>query len=556
MNKIISLIKIDFNNTFGLSNIKYSFQKKKNRWTIIVFTILILSLIPSYFLMIKPLGNLYNAYEQLGQRSYFLQLGIFTSQVLVFILGILYVMSKYYFANDLNILVPLPIKSSHILGSKFVTLMISEYLTSLPIILPFIFIYGIRGNEGILYWIYSIFLILSIPILPLLISSILVMVFMKYTNIKGKKDSIRVIGSTIFIFIMIYFQIKIQDIIKKSLISGNDFFLKLAMDSDFLVKRSGVIFPPSMWGALSLGNYQNLSGLLYLLILILISIIGYIVMIFLSERLFFDGLIGNMEISTSKGESQKDINIKGNIKIRRPYISIARKEIIMLYKTPVYLLNSIGGVIIIPIILIISTVTGNQSLKPLINLIEYYPSYIVLAAIGMIGALGILNSIGSTTFSREGKNFWIQRVLPIAVEDQIIGRILSSLIIQILGVISILISLLLLVEIRIQNIVIIIVLGLLGSIPMTQIGMAIDIIRPLLIWDNPQKAMKQNLNVFLSMGMGALYGGLVGFMTIKIFDKIDIVYIYLLLGSIFIVSTIVLFVLLKNLIIKQFVELE
>lgn len=556
MDKIISLLKIDFNNTFGLSSISYNFKKKKNRWTIIVFAIAMLSLIPSYLLMIKPLGYLYNAYEQLGQSSYFLQIGILTSQVLIFVLGILYVMSKYYFANDLNILVPLPIKSSHILGSKFITLMVSEYLTSLPIILPFIFIYGIKGKEGILYWIYSIVLVLSIPVLPLVISSILVMLFMKYTNIKGKKDTIRVIGATIFIFIMVYFQIKMQDIMRKSLISGDDFFLKLAKNSDFLVEKLGLIFPPSMWAALSLSNYKGLVGLFYLFILLLISMIGYISMMFLSERLFFDGLIGNIEVSTSKGRGKRDSNIKDNIKVTKPYMAIAKKEIIILYKTPVYLLNSIGGVIMVPIIMVISMGTDKQFLELLLNLIEHYPSYIVLTAIAMIAVLGVLNSIGSTTFSREGKSFWIQRVLPIKIEDQIIGRILSSLLIQVLGVISILASLLFLVKINIQNIVVIIVLGLLGSIPMTQIGMMIDIIRPLLIWDNPQKAMKQNLNVLISMGLGTLYAGLLGFMTIKIFDKVNIVYVYLLLGSIFIISAIVFFIILKKLMIKQFTELE
>jgi len=55
--------------------------------------------------------------------------------------------------------------------------MISEYLTSLPIILPFILIYGIKGGSGLLYWIYSFFLIVGIPVLPLVLSSILVMIF-------------------------------------------------------------------------------------------------------------------------------------------------------------------------------------------------------------------------------------------------------------------------------------------------------------------------------------------------------------------------------------------
>lgn len=199
MDKLISLIKVDFNKTFGLSSLIYSFKAKKNRWQYILFGFAALSLLPTYFLLVKALGNIYDAYVQIGQKSYFLQTGIFLSQALVLVLGIIYVMSKYYFSNDLELLVPLPIKASQILGSKFVILMISEYITTLPIILPFIFIYGIKGGEGLGYWLYSLILVLTIPIIPLILSSILVMIFMKYTNIKGKKDLLRIIGALFFV---------------------------------------------------------------------------------------------------------------------------------------------------------------------------------------------------------------------------------------------------------------------------------------------------------------------------------------------------------------------
>ncbi len=92
---------------------------------------------------------------------------------------------------------------------------------------------------------------------------------------------------------------------------------------------------------------------------------------------------------------------------------------------------------------------------------------------------------------------------------------------------------------------------------MTQLGMVIDILRPLLIWDNPQKAMKQNLNVLIGMGVGTIYGGgAIFLLTINLLDKIDIGYVYFILFSVFIVSAYVLYNILKKLITKQFMELE
>ena len=42
-------------------------------------------------------------------------------------------------------------------------------------------------------------------------------------------------------------------------------------------------------------------------------------------------------------------------------------------------------------------------------------------------------------------------------------------------------------------------LALVAGVLLTVVGMAIDLARPLLDWTNPQKAIKQNLNVLLAM---------------------------------------------------------
>ena len=53
-------------------------------------------------------------------------------------------------------------------------------------------------------------------------------------------------------------------------------------------------------------------------------------------------------------------------------------------------------------------------------------------------------------------------------------------------------------------------LALVAAVLLTAVGMIIDLARPLLDWTNPQKAIKQNLNVLLAMfaDAGILCGGL------------------------------------------------
>ena len=277
-------------------------------------------------------------------------------------------------------------------------------------------------------------------------------------------------------------------------------------------------------------------------------------MISLSETIFLDGLIGNIEVVAKRGKSIK--NMDKSVAVTKPYIALAKKELIMLFKTPVYLLNSIGGVIIVPVLLVMSYVTGEESMKPLIESLDTYPHLLTLAAVGMIVFLGIVNCIGATTFSREGKNLWIQRVLPIKARDQVIGRVLSSLAVQLIGIFTLILAIFFIKKISLMDILIIIVVGLLGSITMTQIGMVIDIARPMLIWDNPQRAMKQNFNVIISMGVGALLMVGLFFLIKSLITNIDIMYIYIILAAIFVLLSIVLYMILVKLIDRQFILLE
>ncbi len=555
MKKIISLIKTDFNITFGLSSIKYKLRNKKDRWQFIVLGLALMSLIPSYIFLIKGLGDIHDIYLSIGQRSMFLLMGFLMSQGMVLVLGLLYVMSKYYFSKDMGHLVPLPIKPSHIIGSKFVTLMISEYLTSLPIILPFIIIYGTKGNEGLAYWLYSMLLALFLPVIPLVLASIIIMIFMKYTNIGAKKDLIRTISAIFFVFIMIYFQLKMQAMANKALLGGEDFLLKLVSDSNLLVKKLGMSFPPAQWGALALSSYGDISGLLYLLVFILVGLLSFFLMIFLSEKLFFDGLIGNIEVSSSKGKKKK-VDSNKLSKETRPYIALAKKEVMMLFKTPIYLMNAVGIVIMLPIIMVASSFTGDDSISLFLNSLESGSKIVSLGGVAFITAMGIMNSIGSTTFSREGRCMWIQRSLPIKVEDQILGRVLSSLFIQLIGIVTLVVSIFFIIRLSPLDILLITIFGLLGSFAMTELGMVVDIIRPFLDWDNPQRAMKQNLNVLIGMGVGSLYVGGLGFLIFKLINRLSLSLIFGLLGLVFILTSLGLFFLLKVLISKQFESLE
>ncbi|WP_422486687.1 putative ABC transporter permease subunit [Gudongella sp. DL1XJH-153] len=553
--KLISLIRTDLNITFGLSSLAYNIRKGKKIVPMAIVTLAILSLLPSYILVIRALGSFYDAFRQIGQQSFFLHMGFMSAQLIVLVLGFMYVMSKYYFSNDLPHLVPLPIKPSHIIGSKFVSLMVSEYLTSLPVIIPFIIIYGTRGNVGIDYWLISILAVIALPVLPLVISSVFIMIFMKYTNIKGKKDLIRIITALVFIALVIFVQLKLNQWTTQSMIDSENFMFNLARDANLLLTKAGIAYPPAMWGALALSKGFSVQGVFNLFLFIGSGLVGFALMMILAEKIFFDGLIGNIEVSASKGRGKK-LDTSSVLKIGNPIIAIAKKEILMIIKTPVYLMNSVGGVVILPILLVISMVTGGEAYEPMKEMILQSREILVLGSIAVIGSFGVLNALGATTFSREGTNMWIQRTLPIDPRAQVIGRTLPSVALQVVGGVLLIGGIFFIVPLNIFEIMIILLLGISASVPLTMIGMTIDIIRPMIEWTNPQQAMKQNLNVLISMAIGTLFlvgAAFLGYLLLPDYGLPVVLGLYVM---IIVLSTVFIYKLLIDLVKTKLMDME
>lgn len=559
MKKLLSLIKTDLNMTFGFSYLFFKLREKKDWWKLTVLILGIVALVPSYIMLINGLLNVYSGLEALNQKSSFLLTGLLISQFIIFIFGIVHIMSKYYFSNDLNILVPLPIKSSMIIGSKFISVCVNEYIVQLVITLPFIIIYGIKSQVGFLFWLYSFLIFLVLPIIPLAIASILVMLLMKYTNIKGKKDLLRGIGYFLLLGIILFLQIKIQSIGNEMTVQGEEYLIKLLEDNSILIRTIGKRFPPVLIGTYALIRSGTFNGFLNLILFIGISISFFVAIMLVSEKIFFSGLIGGSEVTVEKDKSIVEIEKENLFKPYPPYISIFIKEIKMLFRTPIYLFNSIGGVVIVPIILIMTLIiNGKEALSPIGVIGENKPYLLILIGAGFIALLGIMSSVGSTTFSREGKNFWILRIIPIKVEHLIIGKVLSSLLVQLIATLAFLIGLLFIFNLTFKDVLGVILLGLLASIPIIKLGMIVDIIRPLLNWNNPQKAIKQNINVIIGMGLGIGYLFIVG-ITVYYFIgtlQLNINIIYLIVSTILIVSSYLLFIWLKKLCTSQFINLE
>ncbi len=505
MNQIIHLLKINLINSFNINTLfSKEILKKKNIWKPLLFVFIIASIAPSYYLYIGFIENIGKSLLMINQESYLMVIASMSAFMIVFFFGIFYVMGYYYFSKDTDLLISLPIKSTKIVLSKFLTVLLYEYLLLGIFLIPVFVVNSTLTSSGIGYVLKSIILFLSLPVVPLSLSSIFVIILMRFTNIKGRKDLFRIVSMFAFLFVVLGLQVIIQrNMINVAPGQEQEFMSKVFTDNRFMLEAAGRYYPLSKWFSLS---YYSENWILYFSLFVGVTVLLFLFGLFISNKLYFKGLIGGQE-SRSKKKAITSKEYSSILKGSSQSVSVFIKDFKVLLRTPIYLFNCVSTVILIPFIFIIMPLmTGaGDMLSPVRGLIESNFNVAMLIFAGAFMMFSLLNPTASTTFSREGKHFWIDRSLPINFSSHIIGRIMSPMLLHIFTITAMTVGVNYFIRLDFVYLIMPIILGLLGGIPISLIGLIVDLKRPLLDWTNPQRAVKQNLNVLIAMAANLIF---------------------------------------------------
>lgn len=534
MKQIVRLVKVSLLSSFGLSSIKYHFIKnKKDIWKPIIFVLALGSLLPSYYMYVQLIENIYIQLLTLGQASSIFTLIIMPISLVIFVFGLSYVLSSFYFSNDVEKLIPLPIKESNIIISKFITMVIFNYLIVLLMILP-VLIIAFKDFGGLLYILYSLLTILLLPVIPLGVDTIIIMLLMKLTNIQGRKDLLRNLSMFFVLLIIIGLQMLLNSTLT-SIEPGKEveFLSALLQKSDGIMVWLGRAYPPAIWFSKSISNAHNAFGLMYSLLNILIGL-GMIYAIGqIGSKIYLKALLEKNNFK----RSLKKVELGLLIKNRSPIISIFLNDIKLVVRTPIFLFNCVSISFLLPIIVIVMPLISGGDDVDFSELYFEFEHYFTLILIAFFAFIATVNPTASTTYSREGKAHWINAIIPIAPRSMFIGRMLQPMLLEFISILVMLISLRFILPLSLGAMFSSTVIGMLVSLPICGIGVFIDRLYPKLDWDHPQRAVKQNVNVLLNMLIGAGYIFLLGFMSIKMIEyEIELNMIYALISSLSIIA--------------------
>ncbi len=479
-------------------------SKKKGRqwwfWLLLGFAFLTLAVSVGFMAL-----GFYEVTAQAGAQGMLVPLALGATSVIIFIFGVFYAISVMYHADDVQLLLALPVRPYQILGAKFLTLVIYEYIFESFILLPILVVYGIKSGAGVAYILYSVILFAILPVIALSMAAVLVMIVMRFTSFGKNKQAFKFVGGIIALVLAIGLNVGLQS-------AANSFtqeqLMALASDSSSLVGVVERIFPGIGFASQALQHSAALSGLWNLLLFVLCSAAAAGIFLLLGQLLYFKGLAGVSEAAGKRralSAEELGKSTAGTSAVR----SYVVKELRMLTRSPIAFLNCVAMNFIWPVLVVVMMVSGGGSLSALSGMMgNFSPSSIVAVLAGVSAFVSCGNGITSTAISREGRSVYFMKYIPMPMGKQLQAKLYTGMLLSGIGIV--LVSMLAAVlGAGILEVLIALALGFVALTAGSLAGLLIDAARPKLNWANEQQAIKQNLNVILHMLVGLLLAAVI-----------------------------------------------
>lgn len=475
---------------------------------LIVFLSLAITMIVTSIYVTKELGKI-------NQEYTFINILLLMNFIILFGKSIFESLNALYFSKDLKILLRMPIKSKDIVNGKLINMILSEYqMETIMLAIPMI-VYGILTKAGVLFYTYMIIILAILPIIPIVITSTIISIIMRFTNIIKNKTEVMYIAIIASLIALDLLFTGFNHNINFSIVEFKETVFRMNGISEEIANRF-VLIKPTMSTLL---NYNNIVGLRNCILYILESIATYIIGVFIISKVYLKGAIGTTINSQKENKANKKLTIEDFKKKdkKKAYLS---KEIKVIARTPIFCIQCLIIPIIYPltimmvvsIAVVLSKLIGVDLVSDLMNKMNTSQMAMIFIAVGEV--FFMMNFCSIIGISKESKSAILTKTIPIGFKTQFNLKTYLGKTMNLLSVLIITFAYFLATKNPVQTIVIFAILYFLDSIG-EKIKLYIDSRKPQIDWDNEYAMMKQNTNI-----MNVLFKTLITLVILYLISKL------------------------------------
>lgn len=497
MRKYLSLCRVLIKGGLSVSD-----GKSKKGFQIFLYAVLAISILPLVWVIYWMVSAMLPTYTMLDQAAAMLGSMMFIACLVIFLFSIFIIPSVFYFSSDNETLLALPLTPIQIISSKFTVCLLYEYIFSLGILLPTYAAYLNLNGFSLSIVCYGLLVVLLMPIYPLVLSAIFTMIMMRFVPFFKNRDRFNLISGFLLLIGALGFSFASNSIGQS--LSQSDTLAMMMAGNNSMLDLFMKFFPmiPFFSRAVVLG------GLVDFLLGCGIVLISLAFFLTFGKFLYFKGAIGNGE-TTSSHKVMDEQELHKSSKQKSKILAYAIKDLKLLIRTPVYVMNCLSMVVLMPFLLLIFPLITNETqtinftaLIPLFQQVENASAYVILCGLGMGMMLGIMNLISATAISREGSNYYIMKFLPMPYADQIHAKSFCGILMGGLTLIFTLIPLMFLLPLSPLYYLLFFISACVTVVLGNELCIIVDLAKPKLVWEQEATAVKQNFGAFVAMMAG------------------------------------------------------
>ena len=420
---------------------------------------------------------MYQSLSAVGMQQLIPAVVVFGSTLLTLITSVFTSGSYLYRANDLRLLLALPVSKPTVLCSKFFGLYLSGLAVSALLCLPSGIVYLVLDGGSVWGYVSLALVTLSVPLLPLVIGCIVsYFIGLATRGMKHKNAVTIVLSVALFMFAMLVSQ------------RGEGIFEYIENNSAAVGNAISKWYLPAVLAANALSGavidllwYVLLNIIPVAVVLPLISI-RYFALVEAYNRTF--GKRDYVYRSQSERRSTK-------------FTACFSKEIRRLFSSPGYFLNSCTGALMLIVFIVMLASQGLGAEISAMGDSGVFTGSLVISLTAVLSCT--LSSTTSASISMEGKSLWIYKTVPVDTMTIFNAKLGVNVVIFVPVVLVYTVVMSLMFGLPALYCVVISLLAVSSVLFVSVMGLVNNLFKPKLNWVNEAQAVKQSASVMITM---------------------------------------------------------
>ena len=323
-----------------------------------------------------------------------------------------------------------------------------------------------------------------------------------------------------------------------------DIAVKATSINDILTK---IYYPVGAY--VTLINDFNIWTLIKLL---LINIIPFLLFILLGAKLYFKIIYSSKGVVAKKNKIKKEI-----FKKRTPVYALTIKELRRYFSSPIYMFNTIFGLLLILVLTIILCIKGQEFINTFLESEEMS----INISISLLYYILVLfscsmTSITSSCISLEGKTINITKSLPVSEKVILKSKIIYPFIIELPFILISELIFFIKFKTNIVDVILIISMSLITIALSGIIGLIINLKYPKMNAKNDTEVVKQSISSMLSVFIGIGIFILSIILIIYFYKILNVTFLLILHVFILLLLTLILYCILMKFGVKEYKKIN